>query len=150
MKKHALYLAAAAALGLLWFGALMLPSITRKVLLDGGWAPGLAAACLLTVAFATALRTAIARYREVEWAITGAIALSFAGLVLLFWALMLADWVGSPEAAPGTVPEAAVAMLLVAVESLIALVRYAFWVVIPMGILSLWILRKTGSALATR
>jgi len=140
MTPNAQYVGVAFLLGMLWCAALMVPAVTRNVMLADH--PVLSALLLSAVSaiVAVAFRRSIAKGRAGWRFAVLALGLPFVGAALWFLSATLINWLIGPRDAP--IWEVAVAAVSVLPLALGAVAVSAYYVVIPMGVLSQYVMNR--------
>ena len=144
MRKHLMYLGAAGALGLVWYAALMLTGL-RVMLLTLGFG-AIVGLCLLSILMAAAWRKPIVRSETLEQATGLALGLPLLGAVVFVLGLTCVEWVVAGDHPTSLAGALGTALLLTGGTTLFVGL-FAFHVVIPMGAISLWVLRGLGQRL---
>ncbi len=132
---------AALALGVVWFGALLIPPGTRAFLLESEWwnffatpLELLVAMCLASLSIALIFRRLIARSRTWRTHLLLAATLPFVGSVIFTWLVILLGSVADRDGAVGF-DELIAAMFFIPGQALLTTAG-AIYVVAPMGLVS--------------
>jgi hypothetical protein len=140
MTPHLQYISVAFLLGMLWCAALMVPDVTRNVLLSDHSAASALLLCGVSTIVATVFRRAIAKARSGWRFVLLALGLPFVGAALWFLSATLINWLIGPHDAPiWDVAVMAVSALPIALG---AVALSAYYVVIPMGVLSQYVMHR--------
>lgn len=146
VARHLSYLGIAGALGSLWYGALLIPRLTRVILLGNPLR-----SLTLLVAIGAVLALLFKRFvlgpLDAERAFLIAIAFPLAGSILFVWSLTLLEWVASPTDAPASAAASLGVLLFLAFSGAVAVAVSAFYVIVPMGLLSFYLMRWVGERL---
>ena len=142
--KYLAYIVVAAVLGLTWYAALLIPDVTRQLLLR----ERLFFSCFSAggaVILAVVFRKHVARTTSAERIAGFAIGLPILAAVLAMWGLTLRDWIG--DGGPDTFAGALARIAVIGVGTTVVFSFVAFYVVIPMGLLTTFVLRQVGKRL---
>lgn len=146
MLKYLAYVATAALLGLLWYAALLF-TVMRRTLLAGNSVLVVAGLCVISVVLAAIWRKQILTLRSLEQAAAIALGLPLVAALLFVWGWTCVEWLATPVGGPETVLGALGALVLISGGTVLCVVVLSFYVVIPMGALSLYVLRRIGTSL---
>jgi len=137
---NAEYVDVAFLLGILWCAALMVPEATRNVMLADH--PGTSAflLCAVSAIVATVFRRPIAKAHSGWRFALLALGLPFVGAALWVLSVTLINWFSDPSGTP--IWEAAVVAVSVLPVALGVVAVSAFYVVIPMGVLSQYVMHR--------
>ena len=140
MIPHPQYIGVAFLLGLLWCAALMVPEVTRDVMLADRPTISALLLCAVSAIVATVFRRAISRART-GWRFAAlALGLPFVGAALWFLSATLINWLIGPCDAP--MWDVAVTAVTVLPFALGAVAVSAYYVVIPMGVFSQYVMHR--------
>lgn len=142
MKKWLGYSTLAAGLGVVWFAGLMIPPMTRAVV-SARWLQSMVILCALSLALSLLLKPWIVGRLEPEGAFLLGGLVPLAGGVLFIWTIWILSLLGIGESGlpRGGIPSLGT-FLFVSVGTVFALLLGAFYVVVPLGLLSLYVMRR--------
>lgn len=148
VARIAIFLAAAVGLALLWYAALLIPWITRTMLHGAGWVRAIALLSAFSVIAAIVLRRPVIRERSPERSAMMALGVPLIGALLFAWAITLLEWHRSTDGGSrGPDGDLLFTLFVVTVGTVITLAAKAFYIVIPMGALTVYVMRNVGDTL---
>ncbi len=146
IAKYFAYLAVAGGLGALWYAALLIPRVTRALLVKDAPRP-LILLVAISIVLALLTKRCVLGPLDPERAAMVAILTPLAGSVLFVGAITLLGSLFDPTGGPQSVAGWLGALLLLGVGTVVAVFVSAFYVVIPLGLLSLYVMRKVGKVM---
>ncbi len=148
LKKEFLFLAAAAVLAPAWYLALLIPGMTRSMLRSVGPLHGILALCAAAVVFAPLLKRWVIQHRDPEESAFMGLGIALAGAVVFVWVLVLREPLYSSGGAPPTpLGDWIFGMGIATIGTVLTIIVKAFYVVIPMGLLTIYAMRMVGDRL---
>jgi len=146
MARWVAYLGVAAGLGVLWYCALMVPRLTRTILLHDS-RRSLVLLLVISLVLALLSKRFVLGPLDPERTCLIAIITPLFGSVLFIWSMTLLGSIGDSTALTASVPGSVVMLLFLGVSGVVTVSISAFYVVIPMGALSLYLMRRVGKAM---
>lgn len=143
--KYFAYMAAACGLGLIWYCALLIPRVTR-VMLQANGPLFVGAACVTGVALALAFRKQVIRAVSAEEITLLAVGVPTLAAVLTFSTMLIYERSTTP-AGPETLAGTAATLLFVALGTPIVFPIVTCYVLLPVGLASVFVLRALGRVL---
>lgn len=138
-----MYLGVAGGLGVSWYGAMLIPRLTGALLLEDS------RRCLslfvgISIVLASLSKRFVLGPMDPERAFLVAIVTPLAGSVLFVWLITALDWVASPASQPVSPGQSVSMLIFLTVFRVLTVFATAFYVIVPMGVLSLLVMRKVG------
>lgn len=133
LLRDAVFFIAAVALAAFWFALLRIPWATRKMLLGDPWSR-LLILCAIGLLFAIAFKRWTVRSFSFERGAAMALLIPLAGAVLFSSILTISEWTSRDVSVAG--------LVFGSLMTLVYVLGAAYYVVLPMGAMTVFLMRK--------
>ena len=144
--RYLVYILVAVVLGVSWYAALLIPVVTRKILLGEQWLFFFTFAGIIAVVLATTFRKQLVLATSAERITLLAVALPILAAVLVMCGATVQEWFVEPGG-PETLTAALSILAIISVGTMILFPLLTFYIVLPLGLFSAMVLRGIGKRL---